>query len=50
MISKNLRNKQDASFYSNHFAPLENQKISEPLSYLPRKEFLEYHLDTIFEK
>lgn len=50
MISKNLRNKKDASFYSNHFAPLVNQKIIEPLSYFPRKEFLEYHLDTIFEK
>jgi hypothetical protein len=32
------------------FASIENQKIIEPLKYLPKKEFLEYHLDTIFLK
>lgn len=50
ILSKDLKAKKETAFYSNHFAPIENQKIIEPLSYLPRKEFLEYHLDSIFEK
>ncbi|MFK7004130.1 restriction endonuclease [Flavobacterium covae] len=50
IVSKELKKKKDTVFYSNHFAPIENQKIIEPISYLPRKEFLEFHLDTIFQK
>jgi putative restriction endonuclease len=50
ILSKDLKAKKETAFYYNHFAPIENQKIIEPLSYLPRKEFLEYHLDSIFEK
>ena len=50
ILSKNLKAKSPTVFYANHFAPIEKLKISEPLKYLPRKEFLEYHLDTIFEK
>lgn len=50
ILSKDLKVKKNTSFYTNHFEPLENLKINEPLKYLPRKEFLEYHLDTIFEK
>ncbi|MCZ8089819.1 HNH endonuclease [Flavobacterium sp.] len=50
IISTSLKKKKETSFYTNHFASIENHKISEPVKYLPRKEFLEYHLDTIFEK
>lgn len=50
ILSKELKKKKDTDFYSTHFAPIENQKIIEPLTYLPRKEFLEFHLDTIFQK
>ncbi|OWP77092.1 HNH endonuclease [Flavobacterium oreochromis] len=50
ILSTSLKKKQETSFYKNHFASIENLKITEPVKYLPRKEFLEFHLDTIFQK
>jgi putative restriction endonuclease len=50
IISTELKKKKETIFHSNHFAPIENIKITEPVKYLPRKEFLEFHLDTIFQK
>ncbi len=50
ILSKVLKEKKDSDFYIQHFGILENKPISKPLSYLPRKDFLEYHLDSIFEK
>lgn len=50
ILSTSLKKKKDTVFYKNHFASIDNLKIIEPLKYLPRKEFLEYHLDTIFQK
>lgn len=50
LLSQKLKKKKDTSFYQNHFATIENLKITNPIKYLPRKEFLEYHLDSIFEK
>lgn len=50
IVSSSLKNKSNTPFYQTHFAPIEKLKITEPLKYLPRKEFLEYHLYTIFLK
>ncbi|MES2573977.1 MAG: HNH endonuclease [Bacteroidota bacterium] len=50
VLSTGLKNKKGTSFYQSHFASIENQRIIDGIKYLPRKEFLEYHLDTIFEK
>lgn len=50
IFSTSLKSKKETSFFKNNFAPIENLKISEPLKYLPKKEFLEFHLDTIFLK
>lgn len=50
ILSKDLKTKSTTSFFSNYFGSIENQKITEPLKYLPKKEFLEFHLDTIFKK
>jgi putative restriction endonuclease len=50
LLSQKLKKRKETSFYQNHFAPIENIKITSPITYLPRKEFLEYHLDSIFEK
>ena len=50
IFSTSLKSKKETSFYKNNFAPIENLKISEPLKYLPKKEFLQYHLDVVFEK
>lgn len=50
IFSTSLKKKKETSFFNNYFAPIEKIKISEPVKYLPKKEFLEYHLDTIFDK
>lgn len=50
ILSTSLKHKNDTPFFKHHFAPIENLKIIEPLKYLPRKEFLEFHMDTIFQK
>ena len=50
VLSKNIKNKKEAAYYSVFFSQIENKEINSPLGYLPKKEFLEYHLDTIFEK
>ncbi len=50
VLSSSLKKKKDTPFFKNHFEPIENLKISEPSKYLPRKEFLEFHMDTIFRK
>lgn len=50
ILSKNLKAKKENEFYFKYFAPIEKQKIIEPQTYFPRKEFLEYHLDEVFEK
>ena len=50
VLSHELKKKKDTIFFANSFALIEKQKINNPLGYFPRKQFLEYHLDTIFEK
>jgi putative restriction endonuclease len=50
ILSTGLKKKKDSSFFQNHFASIENLKISNPIKYMPRIEFLEYHLDSLFEK
>ena len=50
ILSKDLKAKKDTYFYNQHFAPIKNKKIIEAISYLPRKDFLQYHLDVVFEK
>lgn len=50
IFSDKIKKKKDTEFYSKYFTSIENQKIIVAQKYLPRKEFLEYHLDTIFNK
>ncbi|WP_027076079.1 HNH endonuclease [Maribacter antarcticus] len=50
ILSSNLKKKKETTFYQKHFFPIENFEISKSINYLPRKDFLEYHLDTIFNK
>jgi putative restriction endonuclease len=47
ILSTGLKKKKDDPFYQNHFALIENLKITNPIKYMPRKKFLEYHLDTV---
>ncbi|MGO4820074.1 MULTISPECIES: HNH endonuclease [unclassified Flavobacterium] len=50
VLSDSLKKKKSTTFYQNHFASIENHKITTPIKYLPKLEFLEYHMDTIFNK
>jgi len=48
ILSDTIKGKKEIEFFTKYFAPIENQKIIVAQKYLPRKDFLEYHLDTIF--
>jgi len=50
LISSDLKKKSKHEYYPNYFAHLENEKIMLPKKYFPNKEFIQYHLDEIFEK
>ncbi len=50
IFSDTLKNKKNSEYFHKYFATIENQEILKAQKYLPRKEFLEYHLDTIFNK
>ena len=50
ILSTTIKKKKETLFFKNYFASIENLKINQPIKYLPRKDFLEYHLDTIFLK
>jgi putative restriction endonuclease len=50
LISSYLKKKQKLNYYEKYFSHLEKAKLFLPDKYKPRKEFLQYHLDEIFEK
>jgi putative restriction endonuclease len=49
VLSSELKKKSKHDYYSKYFAELTGSKIQMPKKYLPKKEFLDYHLDTIFK-
>jgi putative restriction endonuclease len=49
ILSSKIKEKENKSFYSNYFLFLVNLKITLPERFRPKKEFLEFHLDTIFQ-
>lgn len=50
IISEELKKKEVKEYYNEHFLKIEKQRISNPLAYQPKKEFLEFHMDTIFNR
>jgi putative restriction endonuclease len=50
IFSDTIKKKKETEFFKKYFTSIENQKIIVAQKYSPRKEFLEYHLDTIFNK
>lgn len=50
LISSHLKKKQQHDYYDRYFSNLEKSKLVMPQKYMPKKEFLQYHLDEIFEK
>lgn len=50
LISSHLKKKQQNDYYGRYFSHLDKSKLVMPQKYMPQKEFLQYHLDEIFEK
>lgn len=50
LLSTSLTNKKSTDYYGKYFAPIENSSLIQPVKYLPKTEFLEYHRDVIFDK
>jgi putative restriction endonuclease len=50
LVSKHLQKKMKAEYFIKYFAFLNGIKMNKPTKYFPKKDFLEYHLDKIFEK
>lgn len=50
LISHTLKLKKNTEYYQRFFSPLEFSKLLIPERYKPRKEFLQYHLDEVFDK
>lgn len=49
ILSNKIKSNSEEIYYNNFFHSIENKKISMPERYYPKPEFLEYHLDTIFQ-
>lgn len=50
ILSPTLKKKSHQNYFTKFFSEIEGLKIQEPRKYLPKKEFLEFHIDTIFKK
>ncbi len=50
LVSNQLKKSKQKDFYNRYFGHLETSKILIPKKYMPKKEFLEYHLDVVFGK
>ncbi len=49
ILSSKIKKKENKSYYNKYFLFLDNLKIALPERFLPKKEFLEFHIDTIFQ-
>lgn len=50
LLSRKLKTYSKCNFYEQHFAPIEDKKITLPEEHLPNKLFLEWHRDCVFGK
>lgn len=50
LLSEKLKTYSKCDFYEQHFARIENKKISLPEEHLPNKQFLEWHRERVFGK
>ncbi|MDP1815118.1 MAG: HNH endonuclease [Leadbetterella sp.] len=50
LISDKLKKNSKKEYYKSEFEKYEGLKLNSPSKYFPKKEFVEYHLDTIFNK
>ena len=49
LLSADLKKKHREEYHAKYFAPLIGSKIILPKKYYPKKEFLEFHMDTVFK-
>jgi putative restriction endonuclease len=49
LVSLEIKTKGNKDYYPVIFGKLEGTEIQLPTKYLPRKEFLQFHLDTVFK-
>jgi len=49
LLSAELKKKSKQDYFSKYFAELAGTKIIMPKKYIPKKEFLDYHLDSVFK-
>ena len=50
ILSSKLKTYSTKEYYHQHFKSIEGQTLLSPSKYHPKKEFLEFHLDFIFDK
>jgi putative restriction endonuclease len=50
LISEKLKLKRGTDYFEKYFAHIEKQPLISPQRYFPKKEFIQYHLDEIFNK
>lgn len=50
ILAEKLKKRKKEVYFQEHFGRLEGVEIRSPSKFFPRKEFLEYHLDIIFDK
>ena len=50
VLSSDLSKKIHKTYYQKYFQPLDGLSIALPYDHKPNKDYLEYHLDMIFEK
>jgi len=50
LLSSGLKKKHNEEYHAKYFEPLVGTKIMLPKKYYPKKDFLQFHLDGIFEK
>jgi putative restriction endonuclease len=48
ILSPLLKKKNEEAYYKKYFSSLQNTKITMPQKYYPKKEFLQFHLEEIF--
>lgn len=48
LVSTDLKKKEKEEYYSKYFSHLSGSKLLLPRKYHPKKEFLQYHLDSIY--
>lgn len=50
IVSASLKKKEKENYYPQYFSHLSGTKLFLPKKYLPKKDFLQYHMDSVFEK